>query len=397
MRRRTFLAASAAGLATTMIASNALHAEEAKRRVAVIGHTGRGDYGHGLDTVWLKVPGVEIVAVADANAAGLAKAVERLGGSPKGFADYRAMLNQTRAEFVSVCPRHVDQHCDMALAAIEAGVRGIYVEKPFCRTPAEADEILAACEKSGTRIAVAHRNRWHTALLHIDRLIEEGKLGRLLEIRGRGKGDRRGGSEDLWVLGTHVCDLFRRFAGDCVACSAVVLQDGRPIVASDVKEGAEGLGPLAGNEVRARYRMTNGVTAYYDSIANDRTQGAFSLQLIGSEGSVAIRIDQDPVAYFIPGNAYVPPATARDWIPITTAGVGVAEDKPQLVADVQQHVVAVNDLIAACDEERQPLCSASDGAAAVEMICAAFESHRQRGAEVAFPLAERGNPLRSLS
>jgi len=36
-----------------------------KVRVAVIGSTGRGDYGHGIDTVWKEVPETEVVAVAD--------------------------------------------------------------------------------------------------------------------------------------------------------------------------------------------------------------------------------------------------------------------------------------------------------------------------------------------
>ena len=36
-----------------------------KYRVAVIGRTGKGAYGHGLDTVWLKCDKAEFVAVAD--------------------------------------------------------------------------------------------------------------------------------------------------------------------------------------------------------------------------------------------------------------------------------------------------------------------------------------------
>ena len=79
----------------------------------------------------------------------------------------------------------------MAVAAIEAGARGVYVEKPFCRTPAEADDLVAACDKHGAKIAVAHRNRWHPALQIIDKLIADGGIGRLLEIRGR-KGGRDG-------------------------------------------------------------------------------------------------------------------------------------------------------------------------------------------------------------
>ena len=81
------------------------------------------------------------------------------------------------------------------------------------------------------------------------------------------------------------------------------------------------------------------------------------------------------------------------WIPITTAGVGEPENQPELIANVANHVLAVRDLIAAVDEDREPLCSAADGAATVEMICGAFESHRQGGASVRFPLKQRDNPL----
>ena len=45
--------------------------------VAVIGRTGRGNYGHGLDVVWKEFPNCQIVAVADDNAGGRANAEKR--------------------------------------------------------------------------------------------------------------------------------------------------------------------------------------------------------------------------------------------------------------------------------------------------------------------------------
>lgn len=306
MKRRLFLAGSLA-----IAASGFAKETKPKRRVAVIGHTGRGNYGHGLDVVWKKIPETEIVAIADGNEAGLAKELKKLNVK-KGFTDYRKMLVDMRPEFVSVCPRHPDQHHDMALAAIEAGVKGLYVEKPFCRTPAEADALIAACDTHGAKIAVAHRNRYHPTLKQIDKLIESGKLGKLLQIRGRGKGDRRGGGEDLWVLGGHIVNLIHYFAGMPKSCSAIMLQDGRRITADDVKPGAEGLGPLAANEVRARYETAKGVVAYYDSIANDDTEGkAYCLQLIGSKGVVTLHIDRNPIAHFTPGNPFQPTTEPR--------------------------------------------------------------------------------------
>ena len=37
-------------------------------------------------------------------------------------------------DLVAVAPRWLDQHRDMVIAAAERGVRGIYLEKPMCRT-----------------------------------------------------------------------------------------------------------------------------------------------------------------------------------------------------------------------------------------------------------------------
>ena len=65
----------------------------------------------------------------------------------------------------------------MTLAAIEAGAKGIYVEKPFCRVPAESDLMIDAADRRGTKTAVAHRNRYHLALPVVKRLVEDGAIG----------------------------------------------------------------------------------------------------------------------------------------------------------------------------------------------------------------------------
>jgi predicted dehydrogenase len=349
-----------------------------------------------LDTVWLKVPETEITAVADNDTAGLAAAKRRLRVD-RGFASYTEMLSTVRPDIVAVCPRHPDQHRDMILAAIDQGAQGIYVEKPFCRTPAEADEIIAACERRHVKLAAAHRNRYHPTLQTIDRLLADGRIGRLLEIRGRGKGDRRGGAEDLWVLGSHVLNLIHYFAGNPKSCSAVLLQDGRRVAKADVREGNEGLGLLAGNEAHARYAMQNGVVAYFDSIANDGTRNeGFGLQLIGSEGMIAIHCDRQPLAHLAPGNPFQPTDQPRRWIPISSAGPGKPEPRQDLNEFVAQHIGPCRDLIAAIRDDRQPLCSVYEGAMTVEMICAVFASHRLDSKAVAIPLEERINALSVL-
>ncbi|MBA2116542.1 Gfo/Idh/MocA family protein [Bremerella alba] len=393
MKRRTFLAASSAALLTPAVA----HAIAPATPVAVIGHTGRGNYGHGLDTMWLKINEAKIVAVADADKRGLSLATKRLEGA-KGFADYQAMLKQVQPEIVSVCPRHPDQHYDMILAAIQSGAKGIYCEKPFVRTPGEADALIAAAKQHGTKVAVAHRNRYHPALKHIDQLIESGKLGKVLELRGKGKGDHRGGGEDLWVLGSHILNLFCYFGnGKPKHCSGMLLQDGQLVTAKDVLPGAEGLGPLAGNEIHARYVMDNGLVAYYQSVANDGTSpDGYCFQIIGSKGTVTWHIDRDPVAHFTPGNPYDPANTPREWISITSQGVGQKETNPQAIQAVHNHVAAGVDLLSAVANDHAPKCDIHDATWTVEMICGVFQSHRQEGQIIEFPLQEREHPLAKL-
>ena len=54
--------------------------------------------------------------------------------------------------------------------------------------------------------------------------------------------------------------------------------------------------------------------------------------------------------------------------------------------------ILVNDLLAALEEGREPLSSARDATAALEMIMAVYESHIA-GDRVALPLSERTHPL----
>lgn len=137
MHRRTFIQLGLACLGGAgLVRGDEVSGETLRKwRVGVIGHTGRGNYGHGLDTVWKSVQGADIVGLADADDRGRSSAADRLGlGVNQVFSDYLTMIRMTRPEVITIGPRHADQHEAMCLAAIENGVRGIYIEKPFCRT-----------------------------------------------------------------------------------------------------------------------------------------------------------------------------------------------------------------------------------------------------------------------
>jgi len=381
MLRRDFLATSALALTAAL-----LRAEPADRRltVAVIGHTGQGNYGHGEDLVWLKVPRTAVVAVADADPEGRAGEVRKLGGV-RAFADYKAMLTEVRPELVAICPRHVHEHHAMIVAAITAGVKGIYVEKPFVRTLAEADEVVKLCAEKGVKLAIAHRNRYHPVLDVVKRLVAAGEIGELTEVRVRGKQDQRGGGLDLWVLGGHGFNLATLFTGQAVSCEATILVEGRPATKADVHPGDEGVGPIVGDEIRARYETKSGVPLYFDSKKGSWTKGMpFGARLIGAKGVISLQVDEEPLAIL-----------ERDGrkTPITTAGLGQAEPMTDIKLLNGGHLGAVRDLLAAIDEKREPLCGPLAGRETLELTLAVFASFAAGGRKVALPLVDRGHPL----
>lgn len=394
--RRTFLQRTL-GTSTSLGIFSApaiAQSRSARYRVAVIGSTGRGNYGHGLDTVWLDVPETQVVAVADDDDSGLARAVQRLGGV-RGFSDYRRMLDEVRPDIVAIAPRWVDRHRDMALAAAQRGIH-IYMEKPFCRTPAEADEIVAAVEAHKVQLAIAHQTRYSPTVEVIREIIEQGKIGPLLELRGRGKEDHRGGGEDLWVLGSHIMNLIYFFGGAPQSCYATLTQGGRPVERQDVREGNEGLGPLAGDRVDVQYSLEGGRVAYFSSVreTGGSGDGRFGLQLLGAEGVVGLRTGYPPEAYYLAEPFWSPGPPRQPFVPISSAGL----NRPEPIREGGLHagnVAAVRDLLSAIESGKLPRCNVYEARMTVEMICAVFASHVAR-APVKWPLQERGNALGRL-
>ena len=361
-------------------------------RIGVIGHTGQGNYGHGIDTVWLQLSNCKIVGVADADEKGRAAAVNRLK-APRGFADYRKMLDETKPDIVAVCPRWLNQHRDMVVAAAERGMH-VYMEKPMCRSLAEADQMAAACEKNNVKLAIAHQTRYSPKLHTIRDMIYDGKIGKLLELRGRGKEDRRGGGEDLWVLGSHIMNLMHRFGGEPNWCFATVTQAGQPVTKDHVSEGPEGIGPLAGDGLTATYGMDESVTAYFASHRNQGRARRFALQIFGSEGVIEIVTGHLPKVSYLPDPMWSPGRSGARWVPVSSAGPG----KPEPLKDGGLHagnILAVQDLLASIEEDRLPESSIYEARMTVEMIASVFESHRV-GGPVKLPLESRENPLSLL-
>ena len=367
-----------------------------KYRVAVIGRTGRGDYGHGLDEVWKHIEQADIVAIADENAKGRAETAKDLGVD-KTYADYREMLDKERPQIVSVAPRWLDCHRDMVLACAEVGAH-VFLEKPMCQSLKEADEMVAAFEKKKLKLTIAHQRRYSPTTQRIVEAIADGKIGDLLELRARGKEDKRGAGFDLMCLGTHTMDLMRLIAGDPKWCFAEVRVKGKPVTKDDVHDGREGYGPVAGDEINAMYRFDGLAMGYFSSHRARHGAGdRWGIRLFGSKGIITIGQggDRPRSSWFVDDPTWQPGRSKAKWQQITSAGIG----KPETIENVEDthrgNEIIAHDLIRAIETDTQPKGNIYDARGALEMILAVHESHRLKKA-VTLPLENREHPLKLL-
>ena len=370
MTRRQFLPGALAGFAP---------AATRRYRVALIGHTGRGNFGHDWDVAWNPFPNVEVVAVADPDEAGRAQAMAH-SRARKSYADYREMLRAEKPDIVAICPRMLDQRVPMVTAAADAGAH-LLIEKPLARNLAEADQIVGIVERRRLKLMVGHPARPLGVTQAVLKMLRAGELGVLQEMRARGKEDRRAGGEDLIVLGTHCFDLMRLFAGDPEWVSASFLEKGRDVEPSMEHEGTESIGLIAGDDVSAMFRFAGGIPGYFGSKRSEAIDGSrFGVTLYGSKATVYLPLSNVPSAppYLLRGTSWAGGKWERVEYPPGTA----------ITTRAQCNAVMAADLMQAIETGRDPVCSARDGRWAIEMIAGMYQSHYAR-AQVKFPLTKR--------
>jgi predicted dehydrogenase len=129
-------------------------------------------------------PEVDLVAICDLNPAAFGRLYERSGvepGSVREYTDHREMLRREHLDLVSVATP--DQfHTDPVADAAAAGVPGILCEKPLATTLADADRIVEAVERYGTKMLVDHTRCFDPAFVAVRDRVREGYIGDLTRI-----------------------------------------------------------------------------------------------------------------------------------------------------------------------------------------------------------------------
>jgi predicted dehydrogenase len=131
---------------------------------------------------WKESQGAELVAVADDNGP-LRERAQREFGIPRTYAQYREMLEREPLDIVMIAMDNAGT-AEIVEAAAQKKIH-VMSEKPMAATLQQADRMLAAARKSGIQLMINWPTAWSPAFQTLDRIVREGRLGNLVNIRYR--------------------------------------------------------------------------------------------------------------------------------------------------------------------------------------------------------------------
>ncbi|MEN9934125.1 MAG: hypothetical protein RLZZ387_704 [Chloroflexota bacterium] len=310
------------------------------------------------------LPGAQIVAACNRGEAAL-RAFGRRWGVEALYRDYREMLAREQLDIVVVAT-HPPQHAELVVAAAEAGVRGIFCEKPLALSLAECDAMLTACERRGVALLVNCTRRWSGQYQAVKELIEQGELGRLLHIVAHCEGCK---PAPEWVAETegpllhdavHTFDILRFFAGEIASVQGTATRRAR----TDLR---------VEDTSYALVQFVSGVDGVV--ITDELTEYArWDIELQCERG--VVRLEWRPGLWRSQPMAF---EAGRWWELAPDELPAPAWEEPSILR-------ATADLLSCVERGGRPRCSGEDGRAAVEAIMAIYESQRRGGARVELPI-----------
>jgi predicted dehydrogenase len=274
--------------------------------------------------------------------------------------DFREMIAKERLDILTVATSD-HRHADIVVAAAEAGVRGIFCEKPLATSLGDADRMIAAVEKHGTKMLVDHTRRWYPLYNEVRRLIREGAIGKLSRIVVSLGGPR----SMVFRNGTHLIDLICFFAESDPAWVFAELDDefhdSGPAYAGD-----GGRDPATDPGVSGYIHFQNDVRAFYNG-SKDTPSGIW-VDLFGERGKISVNDGGGTLSRTVEGQGLV--------------------DQPIRVPEYRSAKIlaGMEELIHLLEHEGEPSSSARDGRRVVEIILAMLASQHRGNVRVDLPL-----------
>jgi predicted dehydrogenase len=315
MKRREFVAASAATAGASLLGSDAMAETLAKRwtspsdqiNVGVIGAGSRGQY---MMRLLLRIPGVKVTALCDVYEPRFAEGREITDEDTPGYRDYRQLLDSASdlAAVIVASPRSF--HGEHMVASLERGLH-VYGEKAMGFTVDDCNAIVRATRDSGRRFQTGLQYRyapWYREA--IDR-IRSGEIGRVTHVYGywhRNYNWRRP-VPDPSLERLINWRLYKEYSGGLLAELGSHQIDVANWIFGEMPTSVIGTGGITfyhdGREtfdnVQAVFSYPGGGTHVFSSIIGNHNVG-YQLNVYGTGGSVKLTLE-DGAFYYEPARA----------------------------------------------------------------------------------------------
>ena len=196
------------------------------------------------------------------------------------FDGYAQILADAGVDAVVLATPH-SLHCGQIIAAAKAG-KHVFVEKPLGLDKEAAEDAVKACADRGVTLAVGYNWRFQPALQEIKRMLEDGRLGKLLHIEGNfcgpsvyrfANGHWRQERDEapaggMTGRGVHVVDAMLYLAGRIDALSAQSFRLAQDFGVDDTTS--------------MLFRFKGGATGYLGTVI--ATAETWRMQVFGSKG-----------------------------------------------------------------------------------------------------------------
>lgn len=174
-------------------------------------------------------------------------------------------------------------HYHQVLAAAKAG-KHILCEKPLSITSAEAEEMVDACRKSGSKLAMSYVYRFHPLITKLKELVDNHVIGRIISIRAECNflladrdnfryNKKLAGGGAIRDVGTHMIDLCRYIGGELYPLNAV---SDNLVFKGDVEDFFAGT-----------LRTQGGGYAFFQ-VSYSTPKASNRIEVIGSKGTIYI-------------------------------------------------------------------------------------------------------------
>src|SRR3954469_6919706 len=198
---------------------------------------------------------------------------------------YESLLSEKSIDAVVLATPH-SMHCEQIIAAAKAG-KHVFVEKPLGVDAKNAEDAVSACAKNHVTLAVGYNWRFQPALQEAKRMLQDGRLGKLLHIegnfcgpsvyrfpRGHWRHDRdEAPAGGMTGRGVHVVDAMLYLAASHV--DSVISQSDRLVHDYGVDDTTSML-----------FRFQSGATGYLGTVI--ATAETWRLQVFGSKGWIEV-------------------------------------------------------------------------------------------------------------